>query len=236
MHNGSPLLSSSLMRRVVVIVVIILVFVAALNFGIKWYGDRILQAGHTTATDEVQITIGNDRLKLAKNTLRVPSERQDGERERVDLYLTWPELEGYEDANRAAFDDPAKAAGLIFIQLSQSTMSEDMSGRFGPIYSRLTEEEPVPLKHGLMLHRLRADSGYGKEVILTGKREGENDYVVRCLLPQTPQEATGSDCQRDIHAGQDLSLFYRFSASLLPQWAKLDADIKHYVEQRLVKD
>ncbi|CUX14296.1 hypothetical protein [Agrobacterium genomosp. 13] len=236
MHNERPLLSSSLMRRFAISAVIILVLVAALNVGIKWYGDRIIQATHTTATDEVLISIGNDRLTLAKNTLRVPSERQDGERERVDLYLTWPELRGYEDANRAVFDDPSRSAGLIYVQLSQSTMSEDMSGRFGPIYSRLTEGDPVQLKHGLMLHRLRADSGYGKEVILTGRREGENDYVVRCLLPQTPREATGSDCQRDIHAGQDLSLFYRFSATLLPQWAKLDADIKAYVEQRLVKD
>lgn len=224
------------MRRVAVVAALILVFLAALNFGIKWYGDRILQAGHTTATDAVQIAIGNDRLKLEKNTLRVPSERHDGERERIDLYLTWPDLKGYEDANRAAFDDPSRAAGLIFVQLSQSTMSEDMSGRFGPIYSRLTEGEPVPLKHGLILHRLRADSGYGKEVILTGRREGESDYVVRCLLPQPPQEATGSDCQRDVHTGQDLSLFYRFSATLLPQWTKLDADVKRYVEQRLVKD
>ncbi|KJF68528.1 hypothetical protein [Rhizobium nepotum] len=236
MHNERPLLSSSLVRRAVIVAVIILGFVAALNFGVRWYGERILQAGHTTATDVVEITIGNDRLKLSKNTLRVPSERHDGERERADLYLTWPDLKGYEDANRAIFDDPAQAAGLIFIQLSQSTMSEDMSGRYGPIYARLTEGEPVPLKHGLTLHRLRADSGYGKEVILTGQREGESDYVVRCLLPQTPQEATGSDCQRDIHAGQDLSLFYRFSASLLPQWKKLDADVKHYVEQRLLKD
>lgn len=236
MQNQSPLLSSSLIRRTAIVAGILLVFIAALNVGVKWYGERLLKAGHTTATNEVQITIGNDRLKLAKNTLRVPSERHDGERERIDLYLTWPDLKGYEDTNRAVFDDPAQATGLIFIQLSQSTMSEDMSGRFAPIYARLTEGEPVPLKHGLMLHRLRADSGYGKEVILTGQREGESDYVVRCLLPQTPQDATGSDCQRDIHAGQDLSLFYRFSANLLPQWQKLDADVKQYIQQRLAKD
>lgn len=236
MHDQKPLLSSSLVLRAVLIAGTLLIFLGVLNVGIKWYGERILQAGHTTDTGEVEIAIGNDRLKLVKNTLRAPAERQGGERERVDLYLTWPDLRGYEDANRVIFDDPSQAAGLIFIQLSQSTMSEDMSGRFGPIYSRLTEGEPVPLKHGLVLHRLRADSGYGREIILTGDRPGENAYVVRCLLPQTPQGAAGSDCQRDIHAGQDLSLFYRFSSALLPQWQKLDADVKTYIEQRLVKD
>ncbi len=236
MKDQKPLLSSSVMLRTALIAGILLIFLGALNVGIKWYGERILQAGHTTATEEVEIVIGNDRLKLAKNTLRAPSERLSGERERIDLYLSWPDLRGYEDANRSVFDDPTQAAGLIFIQLSQSTMSEDMSGRFAPIYSRLTEGEPVPLKHGLVLHRLRADSGYGKEVILTGERDGGNAYVVRCLLPQPPQEATGSDCQRDIHTGQDLSLFYRFSSALLPQWQKLDADVKNYIERRLVKD
>ncbi|WP_454700728.1 hypothetical protein [Agrobacterium burrii] len=236
MQNGTPLLSSSLMRRAAIIAGVLLVLVIALNIGVKLYGEQVLKAGHTTATDEVQISIGNDRLKLVKNTLRLPSGREDGEQERIDLYLTWPGLNGYEEGNRAIFDDPAQATGLIYIQLSQSTMSQDMSGRFGPIYARLTEGDPVPLKYGLLLHRLRADSGYGKEVILTGARNGESDYVVRCLLPQTQQEATGSDCQRDIHVGQDLSLFYRFSASLLPQWQKLDTDVKHYVEQRLAKD
>ncbi|CUX16446.1 hypothetical protein [Agrobacterium fabrum] len=236
MHDQRPLLSSSLVRRAALIAGILLIILAALNVGIKWYGERILKAGHVTDTDEVAIAIGDDRLKLAKNTLRTPLERQGGESERVDLYLTWPDLKGYEDANRAIFDDPAQAAGLIFVQLSQSTMSEDMSGRFGPIYSRLTEGEPVPLKHGLLLHRLRADSGYGKEVILTGERENDDTFVARCLLPQPPQEATGSDCQRDIHIGQDLNLFYRFSANLLPQWQKLDADVKNYIAQRLVKD
>lgn len=94
----SPLLSSSLIRRAVIIAVIIICFVAALNIGVKWYGERILQAGHTTATDAVEITIGNDRLKLAKNTLRVPSDRHDGERERADLYLTGRISKGYEDS------------------------------------------------------------------------------------------------------------------------------------------
>ena len=72
MQNGTPLLSSSLIRRAAIIAGILLILVIALNIGVKWYGERILKAGHTTATDEVQVTIGNDRLNLAKNTLRLP--------------------------------------------------------------------------------------------------------------------------------------------------------------------
>lgn len=236
MTDHKRLFSPSFMFRAALVGVSLLVTLAAMNVGIKWYGARISQAGYTTETDAVEIVIGNDRLRLAKNTLRAPAERFGGERDRVDLFLTWPDLRGYEQANRSLFDDPSQAPRLIFIQLSRSTMSEDMSGRFGPIYARLTEGEPVPLKHGLLLHRLRTDSGYGKEVILTGERNGQSAYVVRCLIPEPPQQPTGSDCQRDIRVGQDLSLFYRFSSLLLPQWDKVDAAVKNYIEHRLVKD
>ncbi len=63
MHSDTGFLSSSLIRRVIVICGALAALLTALNFGIKWYGDRIIQAGHTTSTDEVEMTIGNDRLK-----------------------------------------------------------------------------------------------------------------------------------------------------------------------------
>jgi hypothetical protein len=125
MNDQKPLLSSSLMLRAALIAGILLVFLGTLNVGIKWYGERILQAGHTTATEEVEIVIGNDRLKLAKNTLRAPSERLGGERERVDLYLSWPDLKGYEEANRAVFDDPAQAARALLLSAANRSARND---------------------------------------------------------------------------------------------------------------
>lgn len=66
MHSDTGFLSSSLIRRVIVICGALAALLTALNFGMKWYGDRIIQAGHTTSTDEVEITIGNDRLNWQK--------------------------------------------------------------------------------------------------------------------------------------------------------------------------
>ena len=45
MNDQKPLLSSSLMLRAALIAGILLVFLGTLNVGIKWYGERILQAG-----------------------------------------------------------------------------------------------------------------------------------------------------------------------------------------------
>jgi hypothetical protein len=107
-------------------------------------------------------------------------------------------------------------------------MSRDMSGRLGPIYSRLFRGEPEAGPAGLIAHHLDAKSGFGKEVVLTGMTRTGGLYVVRCLLPKTPAEATTADCQRDIHVGRDLTLLYRFSSRLLPQWETLDARLQAF--------
>ena len=114
-------------------------------------------------------------------------------------------------------------------------MSRDMSGRLEPLYSGLFEGEPQQAAFGLTLHRLRADSGYGSETILTAKRPGKVDYVVRCLLPEPGESATNGDCQRDIRIGRDLTVLYRFSSALLKDWQHIDAAVRSFVEKRLTK-
>ena len=113
-------------------------------------------------------------------------------------------------------------------------MSRDMSGRFEPIYSHLIDPTPHPFANGMTLHKLRADTGYGDEVLLTAPRAGDPDYVVRCLLPASPEFTTSGDCQRDIKVGRDLSVLYRFSSRHLAEWEHIDAAIAQFVETRLV--
>lgn len=48
---------------------------------------------------------------------------------------------------------------LIFLQISQSTMSRDMSGRVEPIYRHLFEGEAQPGPAGLTLHNMKQNSG-----------------------------------------------------------------------------
>ncbi|MEK1875066.1 MAG: hypothetical protein AAAC50_21995, partial [Rhizobium altiplani] len=204
------------------------------SFGGRWFGARISLAGNTDAITPITLTIGRDTLRLPENTLRFPSQRKNGLSERADLYLTWPEMQGYSKEHRERFDDVSQSSGLIFLQVTQSTMSRDMSGRLEPIYSHLVEGDGVPFANGMTLHHLRADAGYADEVLLTAPRADAQDYVVRCALPATPQMATSGDCQRDIKLGRDLTVLYRFSSTHLPDWDHIDAAIRHFVEERLV--
>jgi hypothetical protein len=214
---------------------------AAATVGITLVSGRVggaLQlAGNTTSRQPLDIVIGADHLRLPANMLRFEEQRRTGHAERVDLFVTWPEMDGYTTATSARFTDVNRPDGLIFLQISQSTMSKDMSGRIAPIYSHLFEGKPQRGPAGLTAHAMKAGSGYGAETFLTADPLpglSSEPYGIRCSLPASPAESTSADCQRDIHAGQDLVVLYRFSSQLLPQWHAIDEAVRRFVAARLV--
>ncbi len=210
----------------------------AICVGGERIGTTLALGGNTTSTDDNNIVIGTDHLRLPSNHIRFAEQRQTGAAERVDLYATWPEMQGYSDETRSRFNDVTRTDGLIFLQISQSTMSRDMSGRIAPIYSHLFEGNPSAGPAGLTAHSMKAGSGYGAEIFFTGPAgtaQAAPDYGIRCLLPERPELATSADCQRDVHAGQDLVVLYRFSSQLLPQWRAIDEAVLRFVEAKLVR-
>ncbi|MBX4924785.1 hypothetical protein [Rhizobium binae] len=232
--DEQPLLSMGFLLRTTAVISVLAILTVAISIGGRWFGRHISLAGNSDSPAEITLAIGRDTVKLPKNAIRFPSQRHEGAAERVDLYLAWPEMRGYGKDNHLRFDDVAQSSGLLFLQIAQSTMSRDMSGRLEPIYSHLIEGPGEAFRDGLTLHRLRADAGYGDEVLLTAAVKGGPDYVVRCILPSTPDKATSGDCQRDIKVGKDLSVLYRFSSSHLDDWEHIDAAIRTFVEARLM--
>jgi hypothetical protein len=232
--NEAPLFSNGLIARLVALVAVLAALTLAISIGGRWIGRHITLAGNTDSTKTVAVTIGRDILRLPQNVMRFPNQRRNGAAERADLYLTWPEMQGYSKEHRERFDDLSQSTNLIFVQITQSTMSQDMSGRIRPIYSHLMEGAAVPFGYGLTLHDLKAEAGYDGEVLLTGARANQTEYAVRCILPSSPADATSGDCQRDIKVGKDLSVLYRFSSRHLQDWDHIDAAIRTFVNARLV--
>jgi hypothetical protein len=232
----APLFSNRLLTRLTIGVAALASLTIAISVGGRMLGERIALAGHTENTATIDIIIGQDQVRLPANTIRFEEQRQTGRAERVDLYLTWPEMSGYSNATRSRFNDASQPESLIFLNLSQSTMSKDMSGRLGPIYSHLFDDRPEPGPAGLTLQRLKENTGYGDEVFFTGILPDGSDYAVRCMMPADESQSTGADCQRDIHVGRDLSVLYRFSSRLLPQWQAMEARVRDYLGQSFVED
>lgn len=228
-----PLISNGFLTRMTLAIALLAALSAAINLGGRELGTRFARAGHSDSNAVFTVTVGQDALRLSANTIRFEEQRKDGPTDSVDLYFLWPEMSGYHPQYRNRFDDAGQSSTLIFAQLSQSTMSRDMSGRIAPIYEHLYDGPPEPAAAGLSLHRLKPESGFAGEVMLTAPRLGMRDYAVRCILPAPGTPATSGDCQRDIHLGRDLTLLYRFSSELLPDWDRIDMALRNYFEQRL---
>ncbi|NRP73501.1 hypothetical protein ILFOPFJJ_04409 [Ensifer psoraleae] len=229
----SPLLSPRFIYKVTAVVVLLAVLTTMVSFSGHWFGENLALAGHTSSRETYDIFIGQDHLRLPANIIRFESQRATSIAERVDLYLTWPALEGYSDETRHLFNDINRPENLIFLQLSQSTMSQDMSGRLGPIYRHILSEETRPGPAGLTRHDTKSNTGYAGEVFFTADRDGRPSYVLRCILPDDADASTSADCQRDVHVGKDLAVLYRFSSKLLPQWRLIDDSVETFVRSRL---
>lgn len=228
-----PLVSNRFLVKSLAFLAAMALATGGLVVGGHWLGKRMSLAGHTDSRDIIKLDIGRDRLALPANVIRFETQRHSGTAERADLYLLWPHMEGFSRAASASFNDLKNSNNLVFVQITQSVMSRDMSGRVGPIYSHYFKGQATDAGNGLSLHRFSPEAGYDQDVLLTGKFTDGQDYAVRCVLPPSPAEATSGDCQRDVLAGNDLSVLYRFSSDLLPQWQQLDAAVTSYISQHL---
>jgi hypothetical protein len=229
-----PLLSPRSTYKIGALVLLLVVLTVALSFSGRRLGEYLALAGHTASRENYDLFLGQDHLRLPANVIRFESQRTASIVERLDLYLTWPALEGYSDETRLLFNDLNRPENLIFLQISQSTMSRDMSGRFTHVYRQVLEDRPQAGPAGLTRYDAKPESSYAGEVFFTAERDGRPPYVLRCLLPESPASSTSADCQRDVHTGKDLTVLYRFSSKLLPQWRKIDDSIETFIREHSV--
>tara|TARA_R110002020_G_scaffold21450_6_gene72871 strand:- start:6127 stop:6861 length:735 start_codon:yes stop_codon:yes gene_type:complete len=233
-----PLLSPRFVWKLTAVVAVLCLVTLAIALTGRMIGHSISHAGNTADTTLYEIVIGNDVLSLPANVIRFESQRVSGVQNAVDTYFSWPGMNGYSEANRSIFTQTGSADGLVFARIAQATMSRDMSGRFTPIYKRLTDGVPVAGPSGLDSFRLRSGAGYANELMYVERTDSAEPYAIRCLVEDTAQEPefnTRTGCQRDISIGQDLSVTYRFSIDLLPHWRDIERDVRARLEQALVR-
>ncbi|TPI52653.1 hypothetical protein FJ417_27190 [Mesorhizobium sp. B3-1-7] len=214
---------STLMRRVFYIFAALALLSVAISVGGKWLGRSIAMAGYTDDMTVRQIVMGNNLISVPANFIRFDQARRDGIASRLDLYLRYPEMDGYSTAARDDFNH-ATTRKIVFLSFEPRMMSRDMSGRFAPIYSALIEKPGTPGPGGTTVYAFTEKSGYLNEVLVVAERPGKDPFVARCLSGPSAEESL-APCERDIQVGDDLSLTYRFPRELLANWPALDAAI-----------
>jgi hypothetical protein len=195
-------------------------------------GSSISLGGFSDSAVMHEIAIGEDVLNVPENMIRLPEQRRSGDAARLDLYVSWPSLSGFNLAEKAAFIGTAKNGGLIFLSFEERVMSRDMSGRFDPIYKFLIEGTGASGPAGLTRYVLPAKAGYLNEALYVGDLENQMKFVARCS--EGERENLIAACERDVQVGRNLSATMRFPASLLSQWRVLNSAFDPLVS-RLVR-
>ena len=215
---------SVLMKRVFYAFAALALLSLAISLGGKWFGRSIAMAGYTDDTTIHRVVIGNNVIAVPANAIRFLQARRDGLASRLDLYLRYPQMDGYSQAARDDFNHTGTAKNIIFLSFEPQMMSRDMSGRFAPIYSALIDQPGAPGPGGTMIYGFSEKSGYLNEVLAVAGRPGKDPFVARCLSGPSAEESL-APCERDIQVGDNLSLTYRFPKEFLGDWQALDAAI-----------
>lgn len=204
-------------------------FLAIASLGInlagKWAGSGIAMGGHSDDRTPREIVLGKDVLAVPGNMIRFAAARRDGEAGRLDLYVRWPQMDGYSSAASDAFNHVDGARGILFLSFEPRMMSRDMSSRFEPIYRNLIEDEARPGPGGLEIHRFAENSGYVDEVLVVSEATAGEPFVMRCLAGKAARESL-APCERDIHLGHDLSLTYRMPPELAGEWREVERKVR----------
>ena len=218
------IVDSSLMMKVFYAFAAMALLSVAISVGGKWFGRSIVMGGYTDDTTLREIVIGNDVIAVPANFIRFERARYDGIASRLDLYLRYPQMDGYSEAARDDFNHAGPGKNIVFLSFEARMMSRDMSGRFAPIYSALIVQPGRPGPGGITLYDFTERSGYLNEVLAVAERPGKDPFMARCLSGASAADSL-APCERDVHVGDDLSLTYRFPREFLGDWQALDAAI-----------
>ncbi|MCR9134958.1 MAG: hypothetical protein NXI27_03135 [Alphaproteobacteria bacterium] len=227
-----PLVSQSFILKSTIVIFLFGLLTVAVSVTGRWMGQRIAMGGHTVSTSLSTILINGETLHIPANAIRFENQRSGGTMERLDLYLLWPQMEGYTSGSRHAFNDTGNADKMLFVTIKPMSMAIDMSQRLEPVYHRLVEPVGKSLANGLTEYRFASDTRYVGELLYVGERPGQAPFVVRCLEETTFPKGS-RNCMRDVNIGENLNIDYRFSTSLLDHWKTLDAAIVDYARNAI---
>lgn len=223
---------SAFMLRVFCAFAALALLSAAISVAGKWAGRSIAMAGHTDNRTVHEVVIGNNVLAVPANMIRFEGSRRGGVASRLDLYVRWPQLDGYSLDARDDFNHAGGSRRILFLSFEERIMSRDMSGRLDPIYRSLVDQPGRAGPGGLTVHPFTRKSGYVDEVLIVGDADGPAPFAARCLSGKAARDSL-APCERDIHIGDGLNLVYRMPAELAGSWREVEAAVRRLAEDFL---
>lgn len=190
---------------------------------IEWTDGIAQLDGRISDPQPVSVTVGRQRLAIAANMFRFPEQRTAGPHERIDLIVHWPEMAGYRPAYRTDFLDTGNDAPLVFLTIKPQDTVTDSADRLVNVYQHFFAEGTIAAPPGLIGHRMSRESGLeGEEVYF--EAGSTTPFTTHCLAP----DGSGypSSCLTEIHAGDGLSVQFRFRKGMLANWDGIRSGVK----------
>ena len=176
-------------------------------------------AAPVSRTDPVSFTISKMKFTAPANYIMYASARQGGAQEKVALFTTIPDFQGYSDANAADFSGNAVDSPVIFLLLREEKFKISEAERLQRIYlGYVTDPAGKPGPFGLTQYTFRDDSGYQGEDLFVGQDDGK-PVVLRCV--RFSVQVQSPSCLRDERLGHDVALTYRFKRAHLGHWQEI---------------
>ncbi|MBL8583271.1 MAG: hypothetical protein JNL61_13740 [Rhizobiaceae bacterium] len=219
--TAAPSVDLAILRKLGWALLGVVLLSAAISGAGLWLGRSLSMGGHTDDRTNYEVVIGNDVIVAPANMIRFDRARRNGVAARLDVYMRWPDLTGYDETARDDFNHAGGSRNILFLSFEERMISRDMSGRFDPIYRSLILWPGVEGPAGLRLFPFKPNTGYVNEELAVANRPGQDPFVARCLVGQAAEDSL-APCERDVHVGEGLSLSYRFPRDLLPVWRELD--------------
>jgi hypothetical protein len=232
-HRIEPIAGNLSLRRAFYCVAALALVSLCLAVAGRLLGHGISLGGHTEDRTLQEIVIGNSVLELPANMIRFDKQRRNGVAERVDIYLHWPDMQGYQPESIQDFNGSGSEKRLLFLTFEPRAIAQDMSGRYGPIYSTLTNGPGIKGPAGLTIQGFQPESGFvNEELVVSSEQAGKPPFVARCRDAET-SEGNLASCQRDIFVGEDLQLTYRFPREMLKDWQPLEQQMLGFAKAHI---
>ncbi|WP_425418527.1 hypothetical protein [Oricola indica] len=227
-RKGLPVLA---FRLFVAFGILALLSVAILIAG-KLYGRSLVHAGHTLSTQRFEVVIGNDAISVPANMIRIRDQRRAGLAKRLDLYIHWPTMSGFNDGLARAFNDiDPETNSIVFVSLTPRITSTDMAGRFDTVYRNVMDGPVTDLGNGLKRALLAREHGYIEEFIVFSEADPETGrrFVARCQKADATAQTIVAPCDTDIQIGETLNAELRFPMRLLDDWSRMNAALPEFL-------
>jgi hypothetical protein len=172
-------------------------------------------------TDEtpVAVTVAGQTLKIPADMIRTEAARKPGAASRIDLAVTWPELEGVTQANAALFRQSGPGSKILYLTLRGIDEAGDTTSRLDDVYTRFFSDEAWAGPGGLVGVKLDEKSGYAGEELYF-QPESDRPFVARCAA--SPEDDGSAMCLREVTLEDGLLLVIRFDRGLLADWQDMD--------------